>query len=654
MSVVDISVIVTTKNEEENIESCLGSVKQQSYPCGKIEIIVVDNDSIDRTKEIARKYTDKVYNYGPERSAQRNFGVKAANGKYILYLDADMVLSENVIKECVNKCENEDNIALYIPERIIGEGFWVRVRDFERSFYNATCIDCVRFVRKDKFLEIGGFDETLTGPEDWDFDRRTKKVGKVNIINSSIYHNEEELNLKRYLRKKSYYSKSFDKYIEKWGKSDEMIKKQLGMWYRLFGVFIEDRKWKKLLRHPMLTSGMYFLRFLVGLSFVKNKLKFKRYNENKLIVTGHITEIYGPVQALENHLKKKKAEFSFITHPLINCSIKNSYFKLYKKGRLKKQKILQRKILPSYLLDITYNLWITIRKVKNVNLFIGIDNLNAICGIILKKLGYVRKVIYYVIDYTPRRFQNKIMNYLYHAVDKYCVKNCDYIWNISERIANIRERQGVRSDKNLVVSVGIELDKIPNIDNFKNRRKILVFVSHLDKSKGVQLAIEFLEEVIKKYSDVMLEIIGTGPYEDRLKDLAKGKKLERHIRFLGAMSHERLLQYLPTCGVALATYLDAPNSITYYADPTKPKEYLACGLPVIITKVPWIAEEVERKKMGIVINYDKEELIDAVVKLLTDDKFYSECRKNAIEFTSNLSWDKIYDEAFRKIGYETT
>jgi len=63
-----------------------------------MEIIVVDNNSQDKTKEIAYRYTDKVYNFGPERSAQRNFGVKQAAGKYILYLDADMVLSENVMK----------------------------------------------------------------------------------------------------------------------------------------------------------------------------------------------------------------------------------------------------------------------------------------------------------------------------------------------------------------------------------------------------------------------------------------------------------------------------------------------------------------------------------------------------------------------------
>lgn len=263
-----VSVIVTTKNEEKNIENCLKGIKSQTYPWKKVKIIVVDNNSTDKTKEIAKKYTDRVYNFGPERSAQRNFGVETAKGKYVLYLDADMVLLKNVLKECVNRCEHKGYVALYIPERIIGKGFWIKVRNFERSFYNATVIDCVRFVRRDKFLELGGFDESLTGPEDWDFDRRIKETGKVDIINTPLYHNEEEFNLKKYLKKKGYYSKTFANYIQKWGRNDLIIKKQFGFWYRLFGVFLEDGKWKRLLRHPLLTLGLYSLRFMVGVQYL--------------------------------------------------------------------------------------------------------------------------------------------------------------------------------------------------------------------------------------------------------------------------------------------------------------------------------------------------------------------------------------------------
>ncbi len=292
-----VSAIVTTKNEQKHISNCLESIKKQNYSQDKIEIIVVDNNSTDRTKEIAKEYTNKVYDYGPERSAQRNHGVRQASGEYILYLDADMILSKDVIKECVEKCENISIIALYIPERIVdfannninnlsnldfnlclprrseatlrgNQRFWIRVRDFERSFYNATCIDAVRFIKKDKFLEIGGFDESLTGPEDWDFDRRIKNTGSVTIINSPIYHNEGELSLKNYLRKKYYYTVSFSKYVEKWGKDDKIIKKQLGFFYRFFWVFCEKENIYKILAHPLLFSEMYFLKILVGMVYL--------------------------------------------------------------------------------------------------------------------------------------------------------------------------------------------------------------------------------------------------------------------------------------------------------------------------------------------------------------------------------------------------
>ena len=201
-----VSIIVTTKREEKNIGNCLESIRKQTYPKEKIEMIVVDNNSTDRTREIAEKYTNKVYIKGPERSAQRNYGIRNAKGQYILFLDADMSLSEGVIGECVNKfIKSESNkahkentlstlktldlqtrglVGLYIPEVISGDSYWCKVRNFERSFYNGTVIDAVRFFPKKIWEEVGGFDETLTGPEDWDFDKKVRKKGKLGIIKS--------------------------------------------------------------------------------------------------------------------------------------------------------------------------------------------------------------------------------------------------------------------------------------------------------------------------------------------------------------------------------------------------------------------------------------------------------------------------------------
>ncbi len=263
-----VSVIVTTRNEEKNIGNCLESVKKQDYPADKIEIIVVDNKSGDKTKEIAAKYTTKIYDKGPERSAQRNFGAEKASGTYILYLDADMILSEKVISECVTKIKEDQAIGLYIPEVIVGSGFWIKVRNFERSFYNETCIDAVRFILKEKFIEIGGFDPNFFVAEDWDLDRRLSSKYNLLAITANIFHNEGRFSIIKYLNKKSHYSTAFSGYINKWGKNDRIIKKQLGVYYRFLGVFVEKGKWKKLIKHPLLSLSMWLLRLFVGLSFL--------------------------------------------------------------------------------------------------------------------------------------------------------------------------------------------------------------------------------------------------------------------------------------------------------------------------------------------------------------------------------------------------
>jgi len=332
-----VSIIITTKNEEKNIGNCLKSIvnsaetfqaSSEQTPVSdqtssiSYEIIVVDNNSTDRTKEIARKYTSHVYNKGPERSAQRNYGmIEKARGEYVMYLDADMILSPTVIKKAVEKFQsssakpqtssfkpqasNVSLVALYIPEIVLGNSFWSRVRRFERSFYDGTAIDCVRIIRKDVFQKVGGFDLSLTGPEDWDLDKKMRQAGRTALLTKYnfeeinkklknieisaalpreieklrnltkkpvIFHNEADFNLQKYLSKKQYYSKNFDLYIKKWGKDDPDIEKQFGLWYRYFGVFLEDGKWKRLLAHPVLTGGMYFLRVMVGINYILEKI----------------------------------------------------------------------------------------------------------------------------------------------------------------------------------------------------------------------------------------------------------------------------------------------------------------------------------------------------------------------------------------------
>lgn len=290
-----VSIIITTKNEEKNIENCLKSIQNQTY--SNIETIVVDNNSNDKTKEISLHYTKLVFDKWPERSAQRNYGmIEIASGDYVMFVDADMILTQHLIKKCVEYCENNDCIALHISEVVLWSNYWSKVRRFERSFYDGSSIDWARFFRKKEFVQVWGFDESMSWPEDWDIDKKIKQIWKIWLLPTwenqksysmwdfvlerwvdfkkywtVIYHNEAEFDLKKYLTKKWYYAQSFDTYIKKRWKDDQDIKKQLGFYYRFFGVFIENGKWKKLMSKPCLTFGMYFLRFMVWLKFIFRK-----------------------------------------------------------------------------------------------------------------------------------------------------------------------------------------------------------------------------------------------------------------------------------------------------------------------------------------------------------------------------------------------
>ncbi len=277
-----ISVIVATRNEERNIERCLISIKAMNYPQDKIEVMVVDNNSSDDTKKLAIKHfvdfydlseimtLDNVKNF---RGAQINFGVDKAKGDIIFFPDTDMTFDPDLMNEAVGKIVVEKYDALFIPEIVNGKGLFGKIRNFERSFYNMTCIDGVRIVKKEVFDAVGGFDidKIAFGFDDWDFTKALKKNNKVGITQKSLSHHEEELTLGVYLSKKAKYSATADDYINKWGKDDQDVKKQFSAKYRFLDVFIENKKWKKLARSPLLALGMISLRFFVGLSFLTRK-----------------------------------------------------------------------------------------------------------------------------------------------------------------------------------------------------------------------------------------------------------------------------------------------------------------------------------------------------------------------------------------------
>lgn len=116
-----VSVVIITKDEEQNIEDALKSVSDAQ------EIIVVDAFSADKTVEICRKYTDKVYQLEWQGFArQKQTAVDYAKGQWVLVLDADERVTPELKSEIVQAISNTDSSGFYIPRENYFIGKWIK------------------------------------------------------------------------------------------------------------------------------------------------------------------------------------------------------------------------------------------------------------------------------------------------------------------------------------------------------------------------------------------------------------------------------------------------------------------------------------------------------------------------------------------------
>ncbi len=360
---------------------------------------------------------------------------------------------------------------------------------------------------------------------------------------------------------------------------------------------------------------------------------------------------YGAPQALRDYLVGQQVkELIYLSHP-IRPENPESKKEIYIDGKLLHSHSFVR---PSgnawwFVVDFFMTIMWVIRLRGTYDVYIGVDPLNCVSGLVLRSLGLVKCVIFYSIDFTPIRFPQKVLDGLYHAIESLCVRFSDMRWDISPRIAEGREKFlgiNVSDFPVTVVPVGMwEKDIAGSNTNFDAHR--IVFVGHLLRKQGVQKALEALSMVKKKVKDISFLIIGGGEEEKSLKRLVSKLHLGKNVEFTGWMwDQEGIRKLLLDCAFAVATYDPRgaqEDNFTYYADPTKIKTYLSCGLPVIMTNVPYNAGDLVRRGCAIVVDYDEKAIAKVLIDLLTDKKKLETMRKSAIKIAREFTWEKIFE-----------
>lgn len=174
MGKINVSVVIPSYNEERYIGRCLDSLLQQTLT--GFEIIIVDDGSTDRTKQIVKNYPVRLIeqnHLGP--GAARNRGAAEANGQILVFVDADMFFDAHYLEYLVKPVKNGKAIATFHKEEFIGnpENKWAVCWNIEHSRSltrrvaesHPDVMDIYRSILKDRFLTVGGFDPSA-GYED--------------------------------------------------------------------------------------------------------------------------------------------------------------------------------------------------------------------------------------------------------------------------------------------------------------------------------------------------------------------------------------------------------------------------------------------------------------------------------------------------------
>ncbi len=200
-----LSIIIPTLNEETYLPKLLESIRKQSFK--DYEIIVADNDSKDKTRQIAKKYKCKIVNGGLPPKA-RNNGAKAAKGDILFFIDADCNIKNNFLQRAMNEIRKRklDVATCFVwplSDDILNNvqfciyNLWI----YSMQLFYANASGHGIFCKKGIHKKINGFDENIKLSEDMDYAKRASRFGKFRILTSvnvftSVRRFEEEGRLK--------------------------------------------------------------------------------------------------------------------------------------------------------------------------------------------------------------------------------------------------------------------------------------------------------------------------------------------------------------------------------------------------------------------------------------------------------------------------
>lgn len=372
----------------------------------------------------------------------------------------------------------------------------------------------------------------------------------------------------------------------------------------------------------------------------------------KIVIASHFVKswdnIYSPlVDNLEIIFKERKQDYLVIKHTL-NNDFKSKYF-LSKDERTHKMTWIIYKIWPlRYLTEIysTIKLLLILWYKKEKIIFIWIDPLNAMAGYFFRFLNKKTNLIYYIPDYSPKRFKNTLLNWVYHLVEWLVSKKSDSLLCASSEIYKLKnKRKEVYEFKNYppkeIISK-IKFDK-------KNKNDLFV-IWLLEDYYLMDEIFKAIQVILKDDDSVKLHIIWWWTKLENYKKLTQENKISKNVIFTWYLKKMDALNYISWLGISLWIY---SNNQEYnrYRDSVKVRDSIACSIPIITTDNHSTKDDVINNKLWIVIDSKSKDLykkiVDSYFQIQKDYDNYAHNCKNFYnkDYKNEIILDNIIKNA---------
>jgi glycosyltransferase involved in cell wall biosynthesis len=346
----------------------------------------------------------------------------------------------------------------------------------------------------------------------------------------------------------------------------------------------------------------------------------------------HRTDLDGPIDYYERYLIDKNYSVLKLSHPLPRYKVRSTT--LTRQG---KNLITFRRFGPEMFnlcIDFSY----TCKNIprSGIDTVIAANNFDSLSAIFAKLIlrKKIRKIVYFASDYSENRYKFVIMNGIYNFIEKIALKYSDLTVSNTDRAATKRKIIGLSQSRSIVVPNGVHLNHLMFSPKEISKSKF-VYVGTVTKEHGLLELIATIQSAIKE-----LTIIGSGDDLDRVVRFCEGNAINYNL--IVNASHDYVLEYLQKFrGFGLAPY-NLESKWTYYSSPLKINEYVACGVPVIVSRIPEISSLIDIKKYGVVYDkLDSQHIMEKIHKFNTlnfyikSEEFYSEY--NSFKLLSNIS-----------------